>query len=187
VGQYIKVGGQAKATQRFLCSRGLCCGGVYFGTLCGGLDCDVESHRGQLGDVVADLASGHDAAGVVVGSEVVEPGGGIGEQLPGDDQDGAGDRYRGFEFAAAFGDAPVAFTEEGVGLGGRGGGLAAAMILCAARGPIPGISSRRSMTLGAQWTPVTGRTRVPSPLSGSLPLVSRSASMPAPGPVPGPL
>ena len=33
-------------------------------------------------------------------------------------EDGAGDRDQGLEFAAAFDDAPVAFTEEGVGLGG---------------------------------------------------------------------
>lgn len=124
MGQYAKVGEQAKATQRFVCSRGLCCGGVYFGTLCDRLDCDVESHRGQLGDVVADLALGHDASGVVVGSEVVKPGGGIGEQLPDDHQDGASDRDEGFKLAAAFDDAPVALPQEGVGFGGGIGGLA---------------------------------------------------------------
>ena len=70
------------------------------------------------------LRSGVDAAGVVVGSEVVEAGGGVGEQVPDDDQDGAGDRDQGLELAAALDDAPVAFAEEGVGLGGRGGGLA---------------------------------------------------------------
>jgi hypothetical protein len=37
---------------------------------------------------------------------------------------GAGDRDQGLEFAAAFEDAPVAFAEEGVGLDGRGGGVA---------------------------------------------------------------
>ena len=36
--------------------------------------------------------------------------------MPDDDQDGAGDRDEGFEFAAAFDDAPVALAEEGVGL-----------------------------------------------------------------------
>lgn len=66
--------------------------------------------------MVADLSFGDGAVGVVVGSEVVESGGGIGKQLPDDREDGAGDRYQGFEFAAAFDDAPVAFTEEGVGL-----------------------------------------------------------------------
>ena len=53
----------------------------------------------------------------------MESGGGVGEQLPDDDQDGAGDRDQGFEFAAAFDDAPVALAEEGVGFGGRGGVL----------------------------------------------------------------
>ena len=59
---------------------------------------------------------------MVVGTEVVESGGGIGQQLPDDPEDGAGDRDQGLEFAAAFDDAPVAFAEEGVGFGGCGGG-----------------------------------------------------------------
>ena len=54
----------------------------------------------------------------------MEAGGGVGEQVPDDDQDGAGDRDQGFELAAAFDEAPVALAEEGVGLGGGGGGLA---------------------------------------------------------------
>ena len=48
------------------------------------MESDVESHRGQLGDVVAHLALVSDAAGVVVGAEVVESGGGVGNQLPDD-------------------------------------------------------------------------------------------------------
>ncbi|HTY32059.1 MAG TPA: hypothetical protein VMD50_11725, partial [Mycobacterium sp.] len=43
--------------------------------------------------------------------------------MPDDDEDGAGDRDQGLEFAAAFDDAAVAFTQEGVGFGGRGGGV----------------------------------------------------------------
>src|SRR6266540_3152285 len=50
--------------------------------------------------------------------------GGVGEQVPDDDQDGSGNRDEGFELASAFDDAPVALTEEGVGLGRRGSGLA---------------------------------------------------------------
>ena len=42
--------------------------------LCGGLESDVESHRGQLGDVVAELSLGDDPGGVVVGAEVVKSG-----------------------------------------------------------------------------------------------------------------
>ena len=38
----------------------------------------------------------------------------VGEQLPDDDQDGAGDRDQGFEFAAAFDDARVAFAQGGL-------------------------------------------------------------------------
>jgi hypothetical protein len=43
--------------------------------------------------VVAGLAVGVDAAGVVAGAQLVEAGGGAGEQVPDDDQDGAGDSY----------------------------------------------------------------------------------------------
>ena len=46
------------------------------------MESDVESHRGQVGDVVADLSFGDHAAGVVVGAEVVKSGGGVGKQLP---------------------------------------------------------------------------------------------------------
>src|SRR5262249_26643041 len=44
--------------------------------------------------------------------------------MPDDGEDGSGDGDEGLELAAAFDDAPVAFTEERVGFGGRGGGLA---------------------------------------------------------------
>jgi len=60
---------------------------------------------------------------VVAGAEVVVAGGAVGEQVPDDDQDGAGDGDQGFELAAALGQAPVAFAGEGAGLAGRGGGL----------------------------------------------------------------
>jgi hypothetical protein len=58
------------------------------------------------------------------GAEVAEADGGVGQQVPDDDEDGAGYRDEGFEFAAAFDQAAVAFTEEGVGSGGAGGGVA---------------------------------------------------------------
>ena len=117
-----RVSGQATAPGG-ACGAGSCCAGVWIWSG-GGFEGDAVAHRDQLGDVVAVLAFGVDAAGVVVGAEVAEAGGGVGEQVPDDDQDGAGDRDEGLEFAAAFDDAPVAFAEEGVGLGGRGGGLA---------------------------------------------------------------
>ena len=89
----------------------------------GGFDGDPVAEGGELGDVVTHAAFDVDAAGVVVGSEVMEAGEGVGEQVPDDDQDGAGDRNQGLELAAAFDDAAVALAEEGVGLGGRGGDL----------------------------------------------------------------
>ena len=45
----------------------------------GGFEGDPVAHGGELGDVVADLSFGGDAVGVVVGAEVVEAGGGVGE------------------------------------------------------------------------------------------------------------
>jgi hypothetical protein len=48
-------------------------------------------------------------------AEVLVAGGGVGRQLPDDDQDGAADRYDGPFGAAASGDAPVALAQEGVG------------------------------------------------------------------------
>ena len=78
----------------------------------GGFEGDPVAHRGELGEVVADLAFGVDAVGVVVGSEIAESSRWVGEQVPDDGQDGAGDRDERFEFAAAFDDAPVAFAES---------------------------------------------------------------------------
>ena len=57
----------------------------------------------------------------VPGAQLVEAGGGVGEQVPDDDQDGAGDGDQGPELAAAPGDPPVPLAEEGGGPGRRGG------------------------------------------------------------------
>ena len=73
----------------------------------GGFEGDPVAHGGQLGDVSTHPAFDVDAAGVVIGSEFAEAGSGVVEQVPDDDQDGAGDRDQGLEFAAAFDDAPV--------------------------------------------------------------------------------
>ena len=59
------------------------------------------AERLELVDQVAGLAVAVDAAGVVVGAEVVEPGGGIGQQVPDDHQDGTGHRDQGFALADA--------------------------------------------------------------------------------------
>src|SRR6266705_116475 len=85
---------------------------------------DVVAERLELADVVAGLAVVVDAAGVVVGAEVVEAGGGVGQQVPDDDQDAAGDGGQGLELADAPDQAAVARAEGGVGRGGRGGDLA---------------------------------------------------------------
>jgi hypothetical protein len=69
---------------------------------------DGESEGFELADVAAGLAAGVGAAGVVAGAEIAEPGGGIGEELPDDHQDGAGDGDPGPELAAAPHDPPVA-------------------------------------------------------------------------------
>ena len=78
----------------------------------------------ELVDEVAGLAVLVDAVGVEVGAEVVVAGGGVGEEVPDDDEDRAGDGDERFEFAAAFDEAAVALAEERVGFGGCGGGFA---------------------------------------------------------------
>src|ERR1700758_1814495 len=93
----------------------------------GGLGCDadgVAQQRLDLPDVVSDLLVFVGAGLVVAGAEVGEPGGGIGEQVPDDHQDGAGDSDLGLGLAAAAGDPPVPLAEERVRAGGAGGGLA---------------------------------------------------------------
>src|SRR6266496_1293660 len=87
-------------------------------------DGDGQAERLELADVVADLLVLVGAAGVVVGAEVGIAGLRVVEQVPDDDQDGAGDSDLGFGPPAAAGDALVAFAEEGRGAGRAGGGLA---------------------------------------------------------------
>jgi hypothetical protein len=84
---------------------------------------DAVAQRLELANVVAGLAVLVDAAAVVVRAEVVEAGGGVGQQVPDDHQDGAGDGDQGLELADASDQAAVALAEEGVGLGGRGPAL----------------------------------------------------------------
>jgi hypothetical protein len=71
-----------------------------------GSGCGSEGHGEpecfELADVVAGLAVGVGAAGVVAGAEIAEAGGGVCEQVPDDDQDGAGDSDEGLELAPAF-------------------------------------------------------------------------------------
>ena len=86
-------------------------------------DGDSEAEGLDLPDVVLDLAVDIDAGLVVAGAEVCEPGLGVTEQVPDDDQDGAGDGDLGLLLAAAAGDPVVALAEEGGGAGGAVGGL----------------------------------------------------------------
>src|SRR5262249_33907674 len=90
----------------------------------GGGEGDGVAEGLQLADVVAGLAVFVDAAGRGAGPEVAEAGGAAGEQVPDDAQNGAGHGDQGLQLAAALDDPPVALAEEGVGAGGRGGGLA---------------------------------------------------------------
>ena len=87
---------------------------------------DVQAEGLELADVVADLALPVDVGVVVAGSQVAEPGFGVGEQVEDDDQDGAGDGGDGFALAAAAGQEAVALAGEGAGPVGGGGDDAAA-------------------------------------------------------------
>ena len=125
----------------------------------GGLgDGDVVAEGLDLADVVADLPVFVGAGLVVAGAEVGEPGGGVGEQVPDDDQDGAGDGDLGFGFAAAAGDPVVALAEEGGGAGGAGGGLAeGAAQLAVALALLPGPGAGAGLAGGRG----TARPRTP--------------------------
>src|ERR1700732_2683347 len=78
---------------------------------------DLEAERLDLPDVVAQLAVGVGAGLVVAVAEVGEPGLGILQQVPDDDQDGAGHGDLGFGLAAAADDPGVTLAEEGSGSG----------------------------------------------------------------------
>src|SRR3954453_4909272 len=88
----------------------------------GGLQGDGVTEGLELPYQAVGLPVGVDASLVVVGAEVAVAGGGVGEQVPDDDQDGAGNGDQGFAFTAAFDDASVAFGEEGPAAAGGGGG-----------------------------------------------------------------
>ena len=100
----------------------------------------------ELADEVSASAVLVDALGVEVGAEVVVAGGGVGEEVPDDDEDRAGDRDEGFELAAAFDESAVALAEERVGLGGGGGGLAEGALEVGVA--LPGLAGR---LLGPDW------------------------------------
>ena len=68
--------------------------------------------------MVAFAAFGPDSVVVELRAEVVVSAGGVGEQVPDDDQNGPSDCDLGFLLADASGEAPVACAEEGVGASG---------------------------------------------------------------------
>jgi hypothetical protein len=99
----------------------------------GGREGDGVAEGFELADVVLLAAFGVDPGDVEPWAEIMELGAGVGQQVPGDDQDGAAGGDDGAFGAAAAGDAPVPFAQEGVGLGGAGGGVArqaSASLIC---------------------------------------------------------
>ena len=83
------------------------------GWISGWFESDAVAER-QLGEVVAKSAVDVDAASVVIAAEIMEAQMRIGQQIPDDDQDRAGDSDERFELAPALDDAPVALSEESV-------------------------------------------------------------------------
>ena len=89
----------------------------------GRAECDVMSEGLQLLYEVAGSAVGVDAAGVVVGAEVAEACRRVGEQVPDDDEDRAGDGDDRSQLASPANQAPIPLTQERVGPSCRGGGF----------------------------------------------------------------
>ena len=82
---------------------------ILAGCWSGGLgEGDGEAEFLEVADVSAYFPAGAGTAGVVAGAEVAVAGGGTGEEVPDDDEDGTGDRDEGLELAAAPDEAPVA-------------------------------------------------------------------------------
>jgi hypothetical protein len=124
------------------------------GVLGGWGDGDVEAEGAELAQVGADLAVAVGCAFVPVGSEVDEPGFGAGEQVPDDDEDGAGD--------GAFGPVPAQAAEpcaeERFGACGAVGGLGAVPLevgvaLAFARLAVagPGLAGDRGTSARVRW------------------------------------
>src|SRR6516162_2216964 len=110
---------------------------------------DLEAEGLDLPDVVAELAVSVGTGLVVARAEVGVPGGGVGQQVPDDHQDGAGHGDLGPGLAAAAGDPVVALAEEGGGAGGAEGGLAeAAAQVAVALALLPGPDARPGLAGG---------------------------------------
>ena len=86
----------------------------------GDVDVGVGVEGAELVHEAAGAAVGVGFALVPAGAEVGEPVVGAGEQVPDDDEDGAGDGAPGPVAVEAPGQAAEPFAEEGVGAGGAG-------------------------------------------------------------------
>ena len=91
-----------------------------FRVLGGRGDGDVEAEGLELAEVGADLAVAVGLAIVPAGAEVAEPGAGVGQQVPDDDEDGPADRALGADAADAAGEAAEPLAGEGTGAGRAG-------------------------------------------------------------------
>lgn len=91
------------------------------GGLCRWCEGDGVAECFELVDVLAFAAVGLYPVVEEFGAEVPVAGGGVGQELPDDDEDGAGGRDEGFEFADSSRESPVAGPEEGAGAPGGGG------------------------------------------------------------------
>jgi len=87
----------------------------------------------------------------------VEVGLWVGQQVPGDDQDGPADRDDGALLAASRGDLSVAFTEEGIGLaGGDGVWGAETRIRAVSRDSVPSADAVHAVVAGPSARPPAG-------------------------------
>jgi hypothetical protein len=86
---------------------------------------DVETEGLEVAEVGADLAVAVGLALVPPGAEVAEPGAGVGQQVPDDDEDGPADRALSADAPDAPGQAAEPLAEEGVRAGRAQGGLGA--------------------------------------------------------------
>jgi hypothetical protein len=175
-----------------LAETGLAGGGLWLGGRVA--DGDFEAEGLELVEVAADLAVAVAVEFVPVGAEVGEAGFGVVEEVPDDDEDGAGDGAPGPERADAAGQAALPFAEEGGGAGGAGGGLGAVALEVGVALSLAGLAAAgpdwratgASPAQETRWSAVGNRV-MSRPVSAMIALASLrltpgiSASRPAAG------
>ena len=111
----------------------------------GGFEGDLVAEGFELADVGLCAALGVGAFVVEVRAQIGEVGLGVGQEMPDDHEDGAPDGDDGLVRATAPGDAPVAFTQEGVGFpgGGRGFSQGSGQVAVAVPGAVLGLGFPR--------------------------------------------